>query len=652
MVNKKVIVTTILFILFIVLTGALSAPLGVPLLIFFSTGGKYGGELFGATIGSVADFSSWCGVVAALATHQITNQFLALWIVIIAVLSGVFLLYKRLNASRRVAAGKTPLGNAKIEKGVLALRAKNDFWNGRATPKYASLVLGATRWGYYYDHSVPHWLVVGKTGSGKDQLQCIETLHLCMASGFNLLVTGKSELLELTGDKAIELGYRRVVFDLNGYPGASCFNPIDLVASYAEQGNRTDAQKAARQMAADFISLAGETNTYFPKTARAALTALILLVAYADIPRDQKNMASVYDIVAVGTTADDKDSSAPLKDYIRNLGPDHPAYGPAAEFLSDGGLTTAGKNVVSTLKEALTIFGDEGIRYVTSKSDISMEDLIQQKSIVYFHLPEENDPYIGIFKNWFNSYWKVACAAAQKNGGRLPRETAIVGNEFGNLGRVDCLPQIATLGRSMKLHAWIFLQDLKQLSIYDLPGDNGAGRDKILGSIGGKVALSLANPDDCAYFTKLVGKRTVRTYSAGKQYSGGITGRLGRNKTYSEKAEDLIHPWEWSNRVAIRDGSIVIKGGENAAPGHEGVFEMPLNYANKTPAGSFFGLGTEDEERQKRIEFYQRMLVQDQTKKAPVKTWLPNFDNAGSNKEEMSGLNLGNIHLDWDRKEE
>lgn len=205
-----------------------------------------------------------------------------------------------------------------------------------------------------------------------------------MAKGWNLIVTGKEELLELTGDKAVELGYGRVVFDLRGYPGANCFSPVDLIADYAESGRVDKAQRTARQTAADLIPLGGEGNTYFPKAARSALTACLLIVAMADIPREQKNVASVCYLVNRGTTGDGKDPSLPLKEFIRgeSVGPDHPAYGAAADFLSDGGVTTAGKNVLSTLEEALTIFNGEGVRRITAKSDFSICGMIRRKTVV------------------------------------------------------------------------------------------------------------------------------------------------------------------------------------------------------------------------------------------------------------------------------
>ena len=517
-------------------------------------------------------------------------------------------------------------GDARVVSGATELNRRNDFWSGSGVPERAGLVLGATERGYWFDSSVPHAMTCGKTGSGKTQLQVLETMHLLMAAGWNIVSTGKPEVLELTADKARGMGYEAVVLDLTGYPGASRYNPIGLVVDAVEAGDTDGAVKVARQVAVDLIPLGGEKNTYFPKAARNMLAACILVVCTADIPRRQKNLASVAALVERGTAGEDpKDPSAPLKDYIRGLGPSHPAFSPASDLLGDGGATTAGKNVVSTLKEALGIFSDGALRAVTSESTVSIRDLIERKTVLYIEMLDEGDPYGVVYTCFLNQWWQVAQQACKENGGRVPHETALVLDEIGNLNvKVACLPAIATLGRSMKVHEYLFVQNLKQLNAYNEPGDGGAGRDKLVGSIGTKVALSLSEPDDFKFFTALAGKRTVRSMGTSSQNGSG---RSSSGTSYSETAVPLINEWEWQQRIPIRDGLIAIKGGENSKPGREGVFEFPLDYANRTPAGSFFGLGDEEAERQKRSAYYARAKASAQGEAYEVpEPWCPEFD--------------------------
>ena len=145
--------------------------------------------------------------------------------------------------------------------------------------------------------------------------------------------------------------------------------------------------------------------------------------------------------------------------------------------------------------------------------------------------------------------------------------------------------------------------------------------------MGGKVALALANPDDCQYFTRLAGKRTVRTQNTGTSKQGwGIGATPGSSEAYTERADDLIHEWEWANRAPVKDGAIVIKGAENSKPGREGVFQMPVTYASNTPAGEFFGLGSEQECDIKRMQFRHNAKSQAAVCKQDVEIWRVDFD--------------------------
>lgn len=284
----------ILAIAFGALIVALTYPLAAPVIASATTGAvlDWAAYLSALDLSAVPEFwtsGSWVGHVPFIAA-SVAVASLALY---------GYVVMKRAQGERAVESGI--YGDARVIKNRSELNRRNDFWNGRGAPKSAGLVLGACRGGYWYDNSVPHGLTVGKTGSGKTQLQVLETLHLAMAAGWNVIATGKPEVLELTGDKARELGYEVVVLDLSGYPGASGYNPLDLVAGHIERGDEDAAVRCARQVAVDLIPLGGERNTYFPKAARNALTACILVVCTADIPREQKNLASVAAVVNRGT---------------------------------------------------------------------------------------------------------------------------------------------------------------------------------------------------------------------------------------------------------------------------------------------------------------------------------------------------------------
>lgn len=540
-------------------------------------------------------------------------------LVFVAVIIAGTLAYLWAKNPKRIAQDGI-LGDSKIIDSTAERRRRNDTWNGIGVPPSAGLVYGFERGRYYYDGNTPHVFTAGRTGSGKSRYMALETLHLSLAAGYNLIVSDiKNEMLELTGDKASELG-KVIVFDLENPTFGNRYSPLQIIVSYAESGDMQRVREAADQLANDLVR-ADEKNPFFSNAARGLLSACCIAVATEDIPEVEKNMGSVCDLIDLGTTGTDKDPATPLKDYLRSLGSAHPAFSPASEFLSDGG-TTAGKNVLSTVKVALRPFTAPGIRWMTSRSDFSIEELISTRTTIYLHVLGKDNPYNTLFTCFFNQYWRTARHIGDANGGKLPYRTAILGDEWANLPKVDALPEIVTLGRSYGLSWWGFCQNVSQMNKYNSPGDNNAGREELLGNVGIKVALSLGDETDRKWFTALCGKRTVRVQNQSYQKGGD---RGSYSESMNEHVDDIVHEWDWTHRSPDKDGAIVIKAKENNADGRNGVFRMPLVDATKTPAKSYFGLGTPHEEQQKRQRYQAHLRDKGASENLNVRTWHPDF---------------------------
>lgn len=248
-----------------VVLGLATAPLLVPVLekLIFHDGSN--ADLAIASFFGGAGAGGWQGYLATTASTLEGFCLLTLWCAVAIAILGTYVAWNEYGKKGRMVRNGV-LGDSRLISSTRELRQKNDFWDGKGAPEKAGLVISGSKKGYLFDSSVPHWAVVGRTGSGKSQLMVLETLHSCMAAAWNLIITGKDELLELTGDTARELGYHRVVFDLKGYPAASHFNPLDLIVEFACDGQIDLAQRTARQTAADLIPLGGEANTYFPQS--------------------------------------------------------------------------------------------------------------------------------------------------------------------------------------------------------------------------------------------------------------------------------------------------------------------------------------------------------------------------------------------------
>lgn len=455
----------------------------------------------------------------------------------------------------------------------------------------------------------------------------LPALHLAVEAGFNVIVSDiKSELYELTANKVSEKA-EVVLLDLESPMKGNQYNPLEIITEAIKADDEARARDYADRLAADLVP-PEDKNPFFSNAARGLLCACFLAVASADIPRKKKNMASVCAMVDEGTSGEGRDPAEPLKDYFRELGSKSLAFSPASEFLSSGD-NTASKNVLSTVKVALRPFSSPAMKWMTAKSDPGIDEMISRHTVVYLHVLGKSNPSNVVLTAFLNQWWMRARSIAESNGGRVPHETALALDEFGNFPKIEAIPEICTLGRSYKIHFWGFVQGIGQLTVYNKPGDGGAGQEELLANIGIKVALGLSSQADCEYFTKLVGKRTVMASSSSRQKSQG-RGSFGASA--SERADDLIHPWEWQGFSPDKDGAIAVKAKENRADGRSGVFRMPLADATLTPAGKYFGLGSPDFEARKRSAVRDALDERARARKPKAPTW--HIDFSGEEREE------------------
>ncbi len=535
----------------------------------------------------------------------------------------VFLmLFSSESKKEKPIAENSILGNSQIIESPRLRSKMNDTWDGKGKPSSSGLVYGFENGHYLYDSKTPHQMVVARTGGGKSRYSMLETVHLGLEAECNLIISDlKNEIVELTGERAAEVS-NVLLFDLENPLNGNRYNPLDLVVDYAEADDIANIQLAVDKLAANLIP-AEDKNPFFSNAARGLLAACFIAIATADIDRSKKNMASVCAMIDEGTTGEGKDPSAALKDFFRNLGPDHPAFSSASEFLSDGG-TTAGKNVLSTVKVALRPFTSPAIRWMSAKSDPCLDDLITKRTTLYIHVLGKDHPANCLLGCFFSQWWQRVQEIGNANGGSIPIKTNLILDEFGSFPKIP-LASIVNLGRSYGVSWYGYLQSTTQLALYNHPNDSGAGAKEILANVGVKVALSLSEKADRDYFTELVGKRGVMTRSTSSQKSANNS---SSTTSASERADDLIHPWEWLNFSPDIDGAIVVKSKETGVKNRNGVFRMPLVDATKTPAKQYFDLGSREHEKEKRIA-YQAMLKERASKEDinDVGIWHIDFDS-------------------------
>ena len=60
---------------------------------------------------------------------------------------------------------------------------------------------------------------------------------------------------------------------------------------------------------------------------------------------------------------------------------------------------------------------------------------------------DEGSPYNAIAAVLFEQLYAAVYSIADAAGGKLPRPVSILGDEWGNLPKVECLPSLLSLGR-------------------------------------------------------------------------------------------------------------------------------------------------------------------------------------------------------------
>lgn len=518
------------------------------------------------------------------------------------------------------------LGSARIKSGAEAVRGSTT-WDGMSPPKARGFVYGFSHGRYLFEPE-RFVLVDGSTGSGKTRFCLIPTIDLLSygdgsagSEPHSILVSDvKNELIELTGDELERRGYGVLLLDTQHPMRGHRYNPLRLLTDYLQAGFAEEVEQAADTIAAVIIPDERTSDaSHWTESGRSLLSAVVLLVVCApDCPEGAKNLSTVYEVICRGTEGEGQEPAAPLKGLFRSLPQGHPARSRASQFLSSGGNEL--RSVISTVKAQMRIFGSASIAWLTSASEIDPRRILEDKTALFLHVMDEGSPYNKVCTILLDQLWSATRLAAESGGGALRRPLTIVGDEWGNLPEVKCLPAVLSLGRGYRMFWMGAVQNISQLNKY---GERD-GRRKILANCNVKVALKLGEAEDRQYFTELVGKTTRHTQ--GTSFSKGASGSSG-STSYNEHADDVIHPWEWTEMSPDRDGAVVVKMAMNGVPAsHSGTFRVPLVDCTKTPTKEHFGLGTPSHEREKRRDYQSRLDARVASRKGETAPrWCPEF---------------------------
>lgn len=301
-----------------------------------------------------------------------------------------------------------------------------------------------------------HAILLGAPGAGKSTFVVMPTLGVLAESGDSVVVTDpKGELYETSAALFPRNGYHVVRLDLREPSYSVRWNPMTAVADQLRSGKTAEATRTARELAQVLSAQGvpqGDNGQFWEKSTVALLTALILAVA-DKASDEQRHLASVYHTLI---------STKDLDAFFDSFPQGHPAsqaYGP----VKLSGQETR-QNQLAVAAASLQLFSDPSVAWLTSKDEISLEDISRPGTAVFVIVPDESSVYYGLASLFVQQVFKAFSAAAAKlPRQRLVRPVHMVLDEFGNLPRLPNFEKMLTVGRGKGIRVTLVLQALSQL---------------------------------------------------------------------------------------------------------------------------------------------------------------------------------------------
>lgn len=308
-----------------------------------------------------------------------------------------------------------------------------------------------------------HSITIAATRRGKTRRTVLPMLQsIILANRSNLIVNDpKGELLGWTHDLLDLMGYEVVVLDFR-HPESSPsrFNPIDVAWELWHEGRRDEAVNSLYTFAEVLnYELSRTTNdAYWPIASANLFVGLAVLMLEAGASRDEFNMSSISAMEMAGA----KNSFRIIKALCEKR-PDSRS----TEFLVEAAFapSSTASSIHSVFRSSIANYvGRESLADMLSQTTCSAREFACRRAAIFVHTPDENSALSPLVIGFINQYLVSLISYARETPeGRLPRDTDVILDEFGNL-RAKMpdfdLVLAAACGHGIRLH--LVMQSLSQ----------------------------------------------------------------------------------------------------------------------------------------------------------------------------------------------
>ena len=279
------------------------------------------------------------------------------------------------------------------------------------------------------------------------------------------------------------------------------------------------------------------------------------------------------------------------------------------------------KSFQMNISSALSFLGGEDFEDFVSESDFSYNDLISKNTIIFINIPSSAEKRKAIATLMVQQIWAFLGLKSQSyKGGKLPIPFYFYFEELANIPKIPCFENILTLGRGMKIFAFVVVQSIQQFE-----------------KIYGQNTTSIVWDNTMSHVYLLGQDNTVREFIA-KQYG---------EKEYSKKDGTTVTKTliDTEKLGTIKQGECVVMeqrqmpiwlntaSYENYKIFHEWERKVLLDYETKK---GLLDKGTKIKNQTKDdLEDKKNILLQKFTKKSSIKV-LPNIIQEFNQQNELN----------------
>lgn len=526
---------------------------------------------------------------------------------------------------RSVVSIMNPSSDRSVKDGVFGkqevVSSKSDIllntehWNGKGKAPRGVAVGSVFGRSIIFDCN--HAIICAPSGCGKTREGCYPTIDALSSGGENnLIITDPSlEIFVMTRRCLEKRGYETLLIDFDNPMQGLRFNPLKLITDLHKSGQQALAEDRAREIGSTLFPAHGNENDVFINAAGGAFAAVSYYVAASeDVPDKQRNLASVIKIINAGTMS----GTAPLKDWLRSFGEDSPQIALSATFLASESKMES--SILGSIHDGLQPFNSSSMRWLTSESDIDIDDVITRQSAVFLHIVGPGNPNNKLASLFLAQHW----AEVQRLGKRRGlRPCWVVGDEFHSLPKFTLVHALEQ-ARKYGLHYVMYVQSLSGLDSYKTSTEDG--KDAILANCDLKVLYKAGSEKDAKQFEIYGGYKTIKSQNKSRQ--SNASGK-GTSESYSEQKRELWPADEILNRDPRTDGVLVFS--QNTKMKRKRKFEIPIKEVSKTFSADHFGtLGTPDYERSILERTFDELEEKARVTSIEVVGWCPNFESTKS----------------------